>query len=251
MNEEVRKSLISLGIFLNILLTSACGKTIDCNIETNHMHVYKNNYGITRYIDSEDETVHNINDYVYYRTDDYVELNDENKDIYRMISNKGFISIADNEEKLCEISDSLKDYYEFRYYYYETETKTHTYSDGDGHVHTYTTTEEVKKYSWTTNPNHSRLTGEKRIITNVFYGYKIVKDKNGYKVISSTPVDDIRLLIEMGYDYVGKSIYNTMNREDYLKETNLYGHVNESDLKDVYVLVDGEYVLYNEYILRR
>ena len=46
MNKDIKKSLISLGLFINILLASGCSKTIECEISEKHMHKYRNSIGI-------------------------------------------------------------------------------------------------------------------------------------------------------------------------------------------------------------
>ena len=249
--QEIRRVLASLGIFINILSLAGCGKTIDCEIEGNHAHLYRSSQGIERYIPGEYDSIGSSNGRIYYKTDDYVEINDDNKAFYDYILKRKLISISDNERLLCEISDSLRDYYEFEYYYYTTEYTTHHYIDGDGNPQSYKTSETVRKTDWTTDMNHSNLTGNKEIMTHVFYGYKIVHNGSEYKLIKSGPVDDIRLLIEMGYDYIDSNIYYSKNRDSYLKAIGLYGTIDESELKPVYVIVDNEYVLYQEYILER
>ena len=252
MKKDIRKSLISLGLFINILLTSGCSKTVDCNIEGNHIHKYRNSIGIERYVLGEKDYVHNINEYIYYRTDEYVKLDSENEQIYRIISVDNLVSIDDNKEKLYVLSDNLKDYYIFEYYYYVTEYDTKTVKNADGSTSTEIEEKKVKKYDWTTDPHHKNLTGDKEVMTNVFYGYAIsYKDGVGYRVIKGGPVDDIRILEEMGYKYVSSNLYSSMERDDYLKKVGLYKHVKNSDLKPVYVIDNGEYILYSEYVLKR
>ncbi len=252
MNNEVKKAIISLSLFTSLLTMAGCGKEAECDIEGSHIHKYKSNQGIERYIEGESESTYSFGSNTYYRTDDYITLDEESEKIYKVVSDKSLVGIEDNKSLLFDISDNLKDYYEFKYYYYETEYHTHYYTDGDGKQHSYTTSEEVKKYKWTTDPDHRNLTGDKRIITHVFYGYNVVKGENGnYTVIEGGPVDDIRLLIEMGYKYVDNSIYHEMEREDYLYKIGLYGHVSDEDLRPVYVIEDDEYILYDEYVLKR
>ena len=184
MENDIKKSLISLGLFINILLASGCSKTVECDISENHMHKYRSSIGIERYVSGEEDYVRNINDNTYYRTNEYVELNSENEQLYRIISNNDFVSIDDNRELLYNISDNLKDYYVFEYYYYVTEYHTKTVRNADGSTSTERTEESVRKYDWTTDPHHENLTGDKEIMTNVFYGYTITyKDGVGYRVI--------------------------------------------------------------------
>ncbi len=252
MNKEIKKAIISLSVFTSLLTMAGCGKEAECDIEGNHIHKYKNNAGIERYIEGESESKYSFSGNIYYRTNEYLTLDEESQKIYKVVSDKSLVDIKDNEELLYSISDNLKDYYEFKYYYYETEYHTHYYTDGDGKQHSYTTSEEVKKYKWTTDPHHKNLTGDRRIITHVFYGYKIVKDKNGkYKTIEGGPVNDIRVLLEMGYDYVDNDIYHSIEREDYLKKIGLYNYVDSDSLKPVYIIEDGAYILYDDYILKR
>ena len=228
MNKEFKKRLLSLLLALNTIIVSGCVKNIKCDVKDEHMHVYTSEMGIDRYAKGEKEYLGDGNKR-YYRTEDYVSIDNNNKDEYNLISNNNLVSILDNKDILFELSNSLRDYYQFEYYTYEdSEYTTTTYRLGNQYQEVHR--KKTKKYNWTTDPNHSNLTGKYTVNTHVFYGYNIVRNSNGkYELQKSGPVDSIELLIEMGYKYVDVSLFTSMRKAAYYKQLGISNYTINDD----------------------
>ncbi|MBR4178980.1 MAG: hypothetical protein IKR57_06510 [Bacilli bacterium] len=214
MSKEFKSKLLSLMLSLDVILLAGCGNKVDCSIEGKHMHEYTNAYGIERYIDSENEYVGGYYNLRYDRTDSYIELTNENEELYKFISRNDLVNIEDNYDKILAFQNDLYDYLEFQYSHEES----HIQLDSKGDMHIKTTTE----YDWTTDPYHSSLTGRKRIITHVYYGYNIIRNSRGkFKLQRSGPVQDINLLVQMGYKYISSNLVTAVNKNDYLREVGI------------------------------
>ena len=228
---DYRKKLLSLILSLNILTLSSCAKNVDCNIEEKHVHEYSTEDGITRIIDSEKEYIKG--DLIYYRTDNYIELDKDNSKLYKFISKHGLVNINDNLDSIRKLNQELTDYMFYRYKY--TQIVSYTTSDGKGHTTIHSRPET--RYSWTTNPNHSGLTGEVDIVTHVFYGFNIVvTDSNKLKLQKSGPVQDLDTLIKMGYKYISSDICEEIKLSEYYRRLGIdFNEVfDESDYEKTY-----------------
>ena len=231
MNRDFRIKLISLILSLQVLTLSGCGKS-NCNIEASHVHEYVSENGITRYSMSEKEKIGGFSSPIYYKTDNTIVLNDENIKKYKLISSNDLISINDNIDVLREITSNLNDYYLFQYKYvvHVSDPVYSINADGLPILIGYNEYDE-DRFDWTSDPNHKDLTGEKKIMTHVYYGYRIVDNK----IERSGIVDSLDLLIEMGFGYIGPSIYKEMEKDKYLKEIGLYGIYDDSNqYKEIY-----------------
>ena len=61
------------------------------------------------------------------------------------------------------------------------------------------------RYSWTSDPNHSRLTGETRLCYHMYVAYKVEQDENGkYVLIPSPDVEDLTTVMDE-YPYIKKT----------------------------------------------
>ena len=230
MSKEFKSKLLSLMLSLDVILLAGCGNKVDCSIEGKHMHEYTNEYGIERVSSGESDYIGGYNSIRYDRTNDYVEINSENEDYYKFISNHNLVNISDNYNEIVGFQSNLHDYLVFRYSY----PQVHTSYNGKSYT-TYTTTE----YAWTTDPHHSSLTGATRVMTHVYYGYNIVKKSNGkYKLQKSGPVNDIDLLIQMGYTYIDSNLVTEMVKNDYLKEIGIMEDTDDYDQE-----YDGEKII--------
>ena len=219
MSREFKSKLLSLMLSLDVILLVGCANKVDCSIEGKHMHEYTNSYGIERYIDSENEYIGGYNSLRYDRTDSYIELTNENEELYKFISNHNLVSIEDNYDEILAFQNGLYDYLEFQYEYEES----HIMPMGKGFMVYYST-----EHDWTTDREHSDLTGETRIQTHVFYGYNIIRNEKGkYKLQKSGPVQDINLLIQMGYKYISSDLVTEMVKNDYLREIGIAEDTDE------------------------
>ena len=102
---------------------------------------------------------------------------------------------------------------EYRYAYTYLMPIPIFHSTGKTHYVTYMFVPHTH-YSWTSDPNHSRLTGETRVCHYAYYGYKIVKDGSEVKLVKSGLVDDISQL-PAEYNYIKGSFYTIVDLNNY------------------------------------
>lgn len=195
---NVKKFLSLSGVVL-VLMTSltACGKKADCNVIGNHAHLYKNEKGYVRYIDKEYLTYEG-----YSRDDECVDIEGQ-EDLYKFLDKKDLMRIDDNLDLLLEIQNSNKDYIEYRYRYTYMQPIPHFRKIGKTSS-VYFTYIPQTRHSWTSDPSHSRLTGQTRICHHVYVAYKIeLNEKGKYVLIPSSQVDDITTVMN-DYPYINK-----------------------------------------------
>jgi hypothetical protein len=186
-----------------ITSTTACAKEVDRSIAEAHAHLYQNKAGYIRYIDEEYTKYKG-----YERKDDYILINGQ-EELYEVMKEHNLMRIDDNLELIQKQQEENKDYFEYRYKY--------TYMNGIPQFRTngkttsvYYVYYPVTRYSWTTDENHSRLTGEMRLCHYTYTGYKIVEENGKLVVKSSQPVDDITSIMDE-YPFVKKSYYKLVN----------------------------------------
>lgn len=188
-----------------ITSTTACAKEVDCSITDAHAHLYQNKAGYIRYIDEEYTSYKG-----FERQDEYVLIEEGEKDIYKVMKKHGLMRIDDNLEVIKKQQEENKDYFEYRYKYTYMNSIPHFHSNGKTTTVFYTYY-PVTRYSWTTNENHGRLTGEIRLCHYTYTGYKIVENEKGKLVIvASDPVDDITTIMDE-YPYIKKSYSKIVN----------------------------------------
>lgn len=205
------KKFISLrGVALALVLTTSattltgCGKKADCSITNSHAHLYQNEQGYIRYIDKE-----YLNYEGYARSDEYISIEGE-EDFYKFLDKKNLMRIDDNLDLILSVQESNVDYMEYRYRYTYMQPIPHTMRVGKTTT-TYFTYIPSTRYSWTTNPERSSLTGDERLCHYVYTAYKIEKDEKGkYVLIPSEVVDDITTVMDE-YPYITKKFYKTVN----------------------------------------
>ena len=193
------KKFLSLSGAVLVLMTSmtACGKKADCNVSGSHAHLYKNEKEYVRYIDKEYLTYEG-----YSRNEEYIDIEGQ-EDLYKFLDKKDLMRIDDNLDLLLAVQGTNKDYTEYRYRYTYMQPIPHTMRVGKTTT-TYFTYIPHTRYSWTSDPNHSRLTGETRLCHHQYVAYKIEKNEKGkYVLIPSPQVDDITTVMDE-YPYINK-----------------------------------------------
>lgn len=176
---------------------AGCGKKADCDVSGSHAHLYKNESGYVRYIDKEFLSYEG-----YDRSDEHISIEGE-ESLYKFLDKKDLMRIVDNLELIKQVQESNEDYTEYRYKYTYMQPIPHIRRVGKVTT-TYYTYIPHTKYSWTSDPNHSRLTGETRLCHHQYVAYKIEKDEKGkYVLIPSPQVDDITTVMDE-YPYIGK-----------------------------------------------
>jgi len=196
------RNLVIAGVLVSSLaLFSGCAKNIDCGIEELHAHNYVSSKMFDKYMVSEKEYKKS-----WYRTDEYIIIDEATKELIDFENKKGLYRISHNKDEIDAITSMHEDYKEYRYRYTYMQPIPHIVSNGKT-TSTYYTYIPQTRYSWTTDPNHSRLTGEERIVHYVYYGYKVVKDEKGkYKIIESKTYDDLNDLPE-DFIYIKNKFY--------------------------------------------
>lgn len=184
---------------------TGCGKKADCEIKPYHAHKYINKGGYTRYLDKEYLSYEG-----YDRQEDFLELDKDEKDLYKFYDKKDLMKIADNVDVILEQEEQNQDFVEYRYRYTTLLPILHTMHVGKTTT-TYFTYIPVTHHSWTTDKNHSRLTGEERLCHYVYQGYKIEKNQHGkYVLIPSPQVDSVEE-IASEYPYITKNYYKAVD----------------------------------------
>lgn len=204
--KKILRNVIIAGlVVMNLFVFSGCAKTVPCDITGTHAHYYVNDDYMGRYILSEKSTVSGLN-----RSNNYIAVNEDDVELLKFINKKDLFRIDENKNAIEEITAKQTDYKEYRYKYFYLMAMPITHYNGK------TTSVRfnyipMTGYSWTTDSDKSRLTGEERICHYVYYGYKIAKnDKGKYQLEKSEPVDDIKDLPE-GYDYIKEKFYDVVN----------------------------------------
>jgi hypothetical protein len=186
----IRKLNIKTGIaslMAPIVLLTGCGKS-ECTLLEDHLHKYVNG-SFVRYLDDE-----HLNNSGYTWTEDLIYVKHSDMPFYEFETKKDLLKIEENEEALRESAKNLNDYIEYEYKY----TATETYVDDKGNVKT----RNVTKKSWTTDPNHSRLTDNVRLCKYTYTGYKIdTKDNGKYKLNHTSEYYDIESIISKKDEY--------------------------------------------------
>ena len=212
------KSLIASGILLtSVSLFSGCAKNVDCDISGLHAHNYVSEESFSKFVVSEKEHIKD-----YYRCEEYINVNDDVADLIKFENKKDLLRISNNKEVIQNIVDSHSEYLEYRYSYTYLMPIIHTKSNGKGGITTYTTYMPTIGHSWTTDKNHSRLTGQVREVYYMYYGYKIgINEKGKYELVKSDYVSSLDELPN-DYIYVKEKFYKT-----FIKGTN-----KEADYED-------------------
>lgn len=213
LNKKIGKLIVTIVIIFGLSLSaitlfSGCQKTADCDISDSHAHYYVNDDNFGRYIMSEKVSVSGLN-----RTEEYISVNKEDKELLEFLNKNGLFKISDNKEAIQNATLEHNDFTEYRYQYYYYINTVVPQKVGN---HTYYNTIKTLfiGHSWSKDPNHSGLTGEVRECRYGYYGYKIVKNDNGkYEAVKSGYVDRIEDLPD-GYDYIKADFYDIVNAKN-------------------------------------
>lgn len=201
MNKETKQLIAGLLGAATVFTTSACAKVVNCDINGKHSHNYINEEGYIWELENEREFAES-----FYRTDDYRSITEEDNKRLREIYMYDLLRISDNLDKLLQLESSLYDYKQYEYSYTERQLFM---------VGKTAASRLVTYYDYTNNKEAEDLTGNERIVTHKFIGYKFIKnDKGKLEMIKSDPMDTIEELIDNGYEYVRyNKIYASYDRE--------------------------------------
>lgn len=186
---------------------SGCGRKADCDIRDDHAHLYTDEDGFTRYLEKE---------YLEYegftRSDDYILIDKADKDLYKFEDKKDLFKIDENIDSINSLQDKNQDYIEYRYSYTYLMPIPHYIRTGKTTTMYYTYI-PTTHYSWTTDKEHGRLTGEERRCHHVYQACNVVLDEKGkYVIVPSEYVDDINEL-NGEYKYIKKDFCKVIDAE--------------------------------------
>lgn len=203
------KKLVALcGVTLVLMTTAGCSKKAECNVPTFHAHRYVNDEGYVRYINKE------YLDYEgYQREEDYLTLTEDDKEMLKFFDKKNILRIDDNIEPIKKAEEENVDFLEYRYAYTYLMPIPIIHSNGKTTTVTFMYVPQTH-YSWTTNENHSRLTGETRLCHYVYTSYKIEKDEKGNLVLIPSPDQEDILATKDEYPYILEKYYKVINLKD-------------------------------------
>ena len=212
MNLKFNKDLInrlksfSLALVLVTPFSLTGCKKAECDVRESHAHVYVNDEGYVRYINKE-----RLKYEGYTRNDSYIYI-DGQEDFYKFLDKKNLMRIDENLEIINQTQEKQVDFIEYRYKYTYMQPIPHTRKVGNTTT-TYYTYSARTRYSWTSNPNHSRLTGETRLCHYVYIAYKVEKnDKGKYVLIPSDYVEDLNDIKDK-YQYVKETYYKIVTSD--------------------------------------
>lgn len=182
--------LVSLSLAL-ITALSGCEKKADCDVDGNHVHLYISEVGFKRYLNKEYLSYEN-----YERQDDYILVEKDELALKAIEDKYDVFLIKDNLEFIKNLQIPNEDFWEYRYEYVVYKPTPREIYAGMGKI-TYYIDEAVRQHSWTTNPNHRRLTGQTRVCHCMYQAYKIEYDEDGNPVLIPSPlVDDLTTVMD-------------------------------------------------------
>lgn len=220
-----RKMGLMAGLSIVIATTAGCGKKADCDIDGYHAHKYVNNQQYVRYIDKE-----YLNYDGYTRQEDYVMLGEEDKSLYKFLNKRGLLRIDDNINLIKRAQESNQDFIEYRYAYTYLMPIPIYHSVGKTHYVTYSYI-PTTHYSWTSDPNHSRLTGETRVCHYEYTSYKIEKDEKGEYVLIPGPEKEDIISTKDEYPYILQKYYKIVNLSDGCEAD--YENMEDDDIEHI------------------
>ena len=200
-----KKLMLMGGLSLVLMTTSGCGKKADCDIKDYHAHRYVSDSGYVRYIDKEYLSYEG-----YERTEDYTLVDSKDKDLYSYLDKRNLLRIEDNIETIQNAQEQNQDFIEYRYAYTYLMPIPIVHSTGKSTFVTFIFVPQTH-YSWTRDPNHSRLTGETRLCHYEYTSYKIEIDEHGKFVLIPGPEHQDIISTKSEYPYILEDYYKIIN----------------------------------------
>ena len=207
--KSLAKRVLATGLIIaNLFTFAACAKTMPCDINDEHAHLYIDpDTKIERYIESEKSYVDGMD-----RQEEFIVIDQEQSDLLKFMNKKDLFRIDENKDALQNVENQNQDYIEYRYKYIYMQPIPVVHSNGKFTYVTYYYV-PVTKYSWTTDQTRN-LTGETRVCHYMYYGYKVYQTDNGkYKMEKSDLYDSISDIPDE-YEYIGNKYTAIVNAED-------------------------------------
>ncbi len=210
--------LLKAGLFGIIVSTSfsACSPTMECNIESEHVHIYINNNGLTKPVDSEKEKVYNFSLGDFYWTENTIPLDSTistmiQLDLYDIRENKEYfydmINIYSNKRQ------SYTDCCVYGEHYVSVNNDPKKSNDYKWKKNNELITDYYIETKWIDIGLDEYTTDKVRDVTYTYLLYKIDEEGNFTQKYFSSLED-----IEEGYNYFNPStlVKETIGEEYYL-----------------------------------
>lgn len=183
------RSIITFIILSLPTTLTGCSKKAECDVDETHAHIYTDDQGFIKYLESEKLTSDN-----FVRGNQYITLSDTDSSLLEFATKKNLLPIKENLDLLTSLFNQYETHLEYEYEYEDF------YYDIIFEMPMWDT-----EYDWTTDPNHQDLTGEVEEVSYMFQAYKIAKDDKGkYVLIPSEYVTDIASIMDE-YPYYNKN----------------------------------------------
>ena len=161
-----------------------------CKISGKHIHLYSkfvDGYKITRHIPGEKKEIEG-----YTKEKDFVRTDRFYDDILKLLNKKKLFRAEQNIDYLSHLVEINKPYIEYEYDNMEQDIKFTFDEEGN----TIPLVKTVHKTGWHGDKNDPKNTGRAREHRAMFYGYKIIMEKDKPKLVKSPLVSDIAEIIQ-------------------------------------------------------
>ena len=189
-NIQRKKAILGSLILTSTILMSGCVKDAECDINYSHAHYYEDENDFKRLVDSEKEYLGS-----FERKDDYVRA------LLLFERQNRLININLNEDTIKSIISQNEDFTEYKFSYLSDDAIPSYTVNGQNVSINYSCEPEVC-YSWTTDENHEGLTGEKRVVHYMYYGYKVTIDEKGNFILKRSDAVDALEDLPLEYQYI-------------------------------------------------
>ncbi len=221
---KVLKKILATGLIVaNLATFSGCALADPCEIEEPHAHFYVSPYtGIGRYIES--ERLHK-DDLV--KTDQYIAITPENRELLEFTSKHHLFKISDNEEALKEIEANRTDYMEYEH------------REAGWRIIPFFAPRYRDK--WSSDAEVNRFTGDTRLTHHVYRACKLVPREDGkYEIIHSDYADSV-FDLEPEYEYI--PLYYSLTQK--IQDGEIVKEDYDMGVKDNGIYVGGRKVDYD------
>lgn len=190
---KFKKSLIELMTFITVFNLAGCAKR--CDIDKPHAHLYKSDIGIYKYGDC--DYVYRANN--YEQTGQISEVSPSQVSLINYINKYDFIDIEANRSLIESCFIELDDFIEYEHEYDDIQITKFRNNDGTfTNIETHSLT-----IGWTRFPEGKNLTGQTRIMSHGYRGYRVfINEMGNYEYELSPYYSSIDELINAGYPYM-------------------------------------------------
>lgn len=180
---SLRCSSLVLASTLAATCITGCSnsKLAKCEIPNMHAHVYVNDEGYIRYVESELLEYEN-----YKRSYNYREITKEESKLYRFLDLKDLFRIDENIDLVLAQQEQNQPFTVYEYY---SPVQIITPSG-------------LTNYNWTNDPEYDNLTGKEKEVHYIYQAFNLKKDRRGSYSLNPSPlVEDITEVMEE-YPYI-------------------------------------------------